>query len=169
MDEGLAVPATNQERRQKRVAKRRKKEMVPKNEGKRRSSLIADADLWASRAVRILGLRDDGLVSCYTCGKKFYPKHIQCGHFVGRAHFSVRFDLRNMRPQCIKCNTYRSGEPGMYALNLIEELGFTGFKEMLELGAETILPSDDKLKEIATYYRDLTAKLLEEKQIHPWW
>jgi len=57
----------------------------------------------------------------------------------------------------------------MYALNLIEELGFTGFKEMLELGAETILPSDDKLKEIATYYRDLTAKLLEEKQIHPWW
>lgn len=155
--------------RKRAVAKRKRKEMVGKSEGPTRSKLIAEADLWASRAVRLGSLRPDGLVPCYTCGKLFYPRNIQNGHFVGRAHFSVRYDPRNMRPQCLRCNTYRSGEPGAYALKLHEELGCSVFQELLSAGRIEYIPHEDELREVIVRYRELTERLLEEKGAAPWW
>lgn len=63
-----------------------------------------------------------GLV-CYTCGAKTLVPHT--GHFipssVGGA--GLRYDLRNLRPQCYVCNIHKSGNWPAYFKRMVEELG----------------------------------------------
>ena len=148
---------------------KKKKMAVPKREGPSRKKLIEQADLWASRYIRLRDAESGGLVSCYTCGKKFHISKIQCGHFIGRAHYSTRYDPRNMHAQCMQCNGYRSGEPGAYAYRLLTELGITEFTELLVVGQQSIIFGEEQLKELIVGFKELTTKALHEKHITAWW
>lgn len=149
--------------------KRVKKIAVPKREGKRKITLIEEADQWASRYIRISNADSNGLVQCYTCGTHWHPKNIQCGHFIGRAHYSTRYDLRNMHPQCQRCNKFRSGEPGAYAYNLINELGMSEFMDLLTAGLQNHIFGEEKLQELIVMFKELTQTALREKNIQAWW
>jgi hypothetical protein len=74
----------------------------------------------ASAAVE-LGL--GGLVPCYTCGTMYVWKALEAGHYIGRSNRGVRWDLRNIRPQCTKCNSYQEGKHWQFRKNLVVELG----------------------------------------------
>lgn len=55
-----------------------------------------------------LSLADkDGKCECYTCKKKFYWTAMQAGHFVRRGNMLLRWDERNVKPQCEGCNCHR--------------------------------------------------------------
>ena len=60
-------------------------------------------------------------VKCYTCGAQDHWKNMDCGHYVGREYFGVRWDARNTRIQCTKCNCFAEGEKAKYRINLEQE------------------------------------------------
>lgn len=61
--------------------------------------------------------------SCYTCGA--HSDAIHTGHFISSSVCSVslRYDLRNLRPQCFRCNIHLSGNWLAYEKRLILEHG----------------------------------------------
>lgn len=63
---------------------------------------------------------------CYTCGKTgLEGSSWQTGHFVpssvGGAY--LRYDLRNLRPQCYFCNVNAGGNGAIYYKNLVDREG----------------------------------------------
>jgi len=78
-----------------------------------------------SLAIRGGAVRRTGLeaIQCYTCGTYYHWKKMDAGHFIGRANRGVRWDLRNIRPQCTKCNSFEEGQHWKFREHLTEELG----------------------------------------------
>jgi hypothetical protein len=85
---------------------------------------LLDAEIsFFVRANPALHSAHPGFVRCYTCGIWYHWKALDCGHFIPRHHQGTRFDLRNLRPQCTKCNCYHEGEHWQYRINLVAEIG----------------------------------------------
>lgn len=64
-----------------------------------------------------------GTLSCFTCGKRFEKKKLQCGHYLSRYYKAARWDYDNARPQCMMCNMWKRGDPITFRANLIKEIG----------------------------------------------
>ena len=64
--------------------------------------------------------------TCYTCDKSL-ENGSQChtGHFIPSAVGGVylRYDLRNLRPQCYHCNINLGGNGSMYYRKMVEREG----------------------------------------------
>ncbi len=60
---------------------------------------------------------------CYTCGN--HSEHPHTGHFISSSICSVelRYDLKNLRPQCYRCNIHLSGNWLAYELKLKQDEG----------------------------------------------
>ena len=82
------------------------------------SSLKDDLDFVFSRYIRIREADINGIVSCYTCDNKFHWKEIQAGHFIKRSDTLLRWDTRNVKPQCVKCNCELHGNIDEYSNRL---------------------------------------------------
>ena len=73
--------------------------------------------------------------TCYTCGKNL-ENGVQChtGHFIpsstGGAY--LRYDLRNLRPQCYNCNINLGGNGSMFYRKLVEREGQDYVDEIFE-------------------------------------
>ncbi|HYG84552.1 MAG TPA: recombination protein NinG [Verrucomicrobiae bacterium] len=68
--------------------------------------------------------------TCISCGELKSLKQIQAGHYLSAGHNGVvRFNEDNVHAQCIRCNTYLSGNQLKYRENLIKKIG----SERLEL------------------------------------
>lgn len=61
--------------------------------------------------------------NCYTCGT--YSEHPHTGHFITDSTCSTElsYDLRNLRPQCFRCNIHLSGNWVAFEKNLITTHG----------------------------------------------
>ena len=69
---------------------------------------------------------------CYTCGK-FIPemKNRHAGHFWSKGgHEATRFDLENVRTQCVNCNLFQSGYLAMFSVKLLQEIGEQRFMKL---------------------------------------
>ena len=76
-----------------------------------------------SKWVRYSAADKQGLVRCYTCGKIGEPANFHAGHYIDRTHKSTRWLEKNVKPQCVSCNTFGEGKKDEYALALIREYG----------------------------------------------
>jgi 5-methylcytosine-specific restriction endonuclease McrA len=79
--------------------------------------------------------RDNGI--CFTCGLKKHWKQMQNGHYVSRAHRSLRWDEINCHCQCVGCNVFRNGNMTSYAVRLEKKYGI-GILQKLEAKRHTI-------------------------------
>jgi len=70
--------------------------------------LIDRLDKIISIYVRTLYSKN-GMVRCFTCDAVKPIKEIDCGHYIKRSNMNTRFDLDNLRPQCVACNRFRDG------------------------------------------------------------
>lgn len=64
--------------------------------------------------------------SCYTCPKTGLEKsNWHTGHFIPSASGGaiLRYDLRNLRPQCYHCNINHSGNGAFFYRRLVEDEG----------------------------------------------
>jgi hypothetical protein len=64
--------------------------------------------------------------TCYTCGKEnLESSSWQTGHFIPSAAggASLRYDLRNLRPQCYNCNINLGGNGSNFYRKLVEMEG----------------------------------------------
>lgn len=86
-----------------------------------KKKLIKNLDAAYSQYVRKKSSNSKGECVCFTCGKKNDWKKMDCGHFVPRGNMALRWDLRNLRPQCVNCNRLNYGEINIYAIKLDAE------------------------------------------------
>lgn len=64
--------------------------------------------------------------TCYTCGKTpLVGSGWQTGHFIPRSicGLTLRYELRNLRPQCYGCNIDRGGNGAIFYHNLVRDEG----------------------------------------------
>lgn len=89
------------------------------------AKLKKELDALVSRYVRLSyakrGPGGNMFASCYTCGTTKTWKQMQCGHFIRRQYLATRFDLRNLRVQCVGCNIYGDGKMVEFSAKLEKE------------------------------------------------
>ena len=50
-----------------------------------------------------------GNAKCCTCGRYYSWDKLQAGHYRNRFDKATKYDERNVHPQCIQCNYFKSG------------------------------------------------------------
>lgn len=113
------------------------------------AKLKKELDALVSRFVRLSHSDGRGFARCYTCETKYFWKKIQCGHFIRRQYLATRFDLRNLRPQCVGCNIYGDGKMVEFSKKLEKET--PGITLVLYKEAQKIMKNYPYAPEIARY------------------
>lgn len=106
--------------------------------------------LWklTSEYVRRKNADSNGYVSCVTCGLTKHYKEIQAGHFIPKAQgLSIYFDLRNIHPQCYRCNINLGGNGPEYYTFMLREYGTEVIDELRKLSKTTIKISKGEYEE----------------------
>jgi hypothetical protein len=73
--------------------------------------------------------------TCYTCGaNNLEGANLQLGHCIPRSVGGafLRYDLRNLRPQCFRCNIHGGGCGAFFVRNLTEEIGKKAVDQMFK-------------------------------------
>jgi len=115
---------------------------------KPKSKLIKELDIIFSQYIR-LSNSIDGFCTCVTCGRVYEWKKIQAGHFMSRQHYSVRWDERNVKPQCYGCNVMQQGRQYEFSKYLGEELS----NELYLLSKQTRKFTEIELEEMIQDYK----------------
>jgi len=80
--------------------------------------------LWIEcrRLVDILHKGQNGTYTCFTCGKPISGSNKHLGHFIPSSTCGayLRYDLRNLRWQCMNCNVWGGGQGAVFYKNLVE-------------------------------------------------
>lgn len=118
------------------------------------STLKKALDAIFSRFIRISQADDKGMVECYTCYTMHHWKDIQAGHYVSRTHNSLRFDERNVHPQCKACNIFKSGNLDEYALHLMRDYGPRILEELHRVKFQIKQFSAPELQEAIAKYEE---------------
>lgn len=71
----------------------------------------------------------NGMVVCFTSGKRMHWKESHCGHFISRRHLGTRWDEINCQVQSVSENLYNQGNAPEFAKRIEEKYG----KQALEL------------------------------------
>lgn len=88
---------------------------------KKKRKINLKKKLWGifSRFIRLSHADENGMVRCFTCGALKNWKEAQAGHYHhGTVSLNLYFDERNVKPQCVRCNMWLSGNGAEYALGL---------------------------------------------------
>ena len=113
-------------------------------------------DAVVSKFVRIFYSDKNGMVACYTCGKVKHFSEQQCGHFIPRNILITRWELKNLRVQCVGCNMFGNGKILDFEDNLVKELGQQEVNELKQSRFKTIkLSSMDLEDRIAVFEKKL--------------
>lgn len=84
--------------------------------------------LWieCKRLIRDIYRRGDGTYNCYTCPQtNLKGSNLQTGHFIAKSICGayLKYDLRNLRIQCMRCNCNLSGNGAIFYRNLVRDEG----------------------------------------------
>lgn len=113
--------------------------------------LITDADTIFSQFVRLKYAAKDGVTGCYTCYTRKHWTLIQAGHYIKRAHLFLRWDERNVKPQCSECNEMKYGNIVEYTKRLDAEC--KGLPDILR--SESMIvhkPTRDEIRQVISEY-----------------
>ena len=95
------------------------------------------------------------MVSCFTCNSVRHWSEVDCGHFMSRACMSTRWDPQNAKPQCKRCNGFRSGEQYLFAQHL-DRLYGPGTADLVLARSKTLRKfSAEELLEMLKTYTDM--------------
>lgn len=134
--------------------------------GMSKPKLIKELDVWFSRYIRLKYSDSRGYCRCISCGKVYFWKEIQNGHYMSRRYMSTRFSEDNCRPQGVECNIFNQGAIQMYRRALIKEIGEQRV-DLIEVRArqENKNWSLFELRQLIEYYKKEVEKLLDEKNL----
>lgn len=106
-----------------------------------------------SEYIRKRDCDEGGTTQCVTCGAYKYWKDIDAGHFVKRQYRSLRWDERNVHPQCTRCNHFMSGRQDDMAAYIIRLYGDETFREIMSLKYQTKKHTRLELEEMIFYFK----------------
>jgi ribosomal protein L37E len=122
------------------------------DDGESFQNLVSDLDHVFSQYIRCKYADKQGMVECYTSGKKMRWQEIQCGHFIPRANLGTRWLEANCRPQSLEENYFKMGNLEEFEYKLDEENN--GVVEYLrELARQVSKPTKEELKSLIIEYR----------------
>lgn len=87
------------------------------------SSLKKELDTVFSLWIRLRNADKDGMVLCYTSGKKMHWEKSQCGHFISRRHINTRWDPMNCQVQSVSENVFNQGNAPEFQRRLVADFG----------------------------------------------
>lgn len=100
--------------------------------------------------------------TCYTCGKNgLSGSSWQTGHFIPSSVVGayLRYDLRNLRPQCYYCNINLGGSGATFYKNLVEREGQEYVDQIFKDKQKTIKADEwwyiSKIAEYEIYLQEL--------------
>jgi tRNA G26 N,N-dimethylase Trm1 len=91
---------------------------------------------------------------CYTCKKgPLEGSNWQIGHFIPKAACGayLKYDLRNLRPQCFHCNINHSGNGSMFYHNLRQDEGQEFVDKLFQDKQITVKSTDHYTKLLDEY------------------
>jgi len=152
----LCIKCRNKEKLKKMIDKSELKRISDKYRfklDKEHTGLIEDLDDVVSKYVRLKDSNNIGWVKCYTCDEKQSWKSMDCGHFISRKHMGLRWDLRNLRPQCKFCNQVLSGNIDDFKKEL--ELETDGIvDQLISESYDVVKYSRQEMKEMLIMFRE---------------
>lgn len=101
---------------------------------------------------------------CISCGRVLPIEQADCGHYVNRAHMSLRYSELNCHSQCRHCNRFQEGNIQDYRKGLIEKIGEERVLLLEAAKHITNKISTFELQLLAKHYKEETRKF--EYQIH---
>lgn len=115
-----------------------------------RSKIVKKLDVIFSQYIRLSNADKRGMCKCVTCGKEGHWKNggIQAGHFMSRKNYSTRWNEDNVKPQCVGCNMFRSGEQFKFSKYLGDKLS----NELYQKSQEITKFTNDELQEMIDEY-----------------
>lgn len=116
--------------------------------------LIKIADTKFSQKVRKI-YEPGELLECYTCGRFFPKKKLQCGHFVSRFYKACRWDFDNARPQCYVCNIQKKGDLVRFRQRLLAEIGEKRVLDVEALRDVEVTLTREFLEDLINYLSDI--------------
>jgi hypothetical protein len=116
------------------------------------SNLVSDLDQVFSLYIRMKFADANGIVECFTSGKKYHYKQIQCGHFISRSNLGTRWLELNCRPQSEHDNCMLNGNLAAFEKKLNEEKPGT-VEYLRELSRQISKPTISELKSLIVEYR----------------
>jgi hypothetical protein len=75
---------------------------------------------------------------------------------MSRKHYSIRWDERNVKPQCVACNVYRAGEQYKYSLYLGKELSDVLYLQSKEIVKFTNYELENMINDYSEKLKKLT-------------
>lgn len=91
-----------------------------------------------------------GNCDCVSCGKTIHFSESDAGHFISRKYLITRYDERNVKAQCRKCNRFEYGRQYEYSIALGQELS----QELLQTSRSMVKFSDADWQEIFEEFND---------------
>ncbi len=124
------------------------------------SKLKKELDKVYSRYIRLREADENGFTQCVTCGvAKHWKDGMQAGHFCSRRYLSLRFDERQVWPQCISCNMYHEGNMVSYAIFMQKKFGPDILEQLEKEKRQTVKYDRDWYKEKIAYYKEKVKEL----------
>jgi len=121
-----------------------------------RSKLVKKLDTVFSQWVRLSNADNNKNCICVTCNKVFFWKEIQAGHFMSRKHYSIRWDERNVKPQCVGCNVFKYGEQYKFSLFLGKDAAEVLYLKSKEIVKFTNYELEEKINDYSLRLKKLT-------------
>lgn len=99
--------------------------------------------LWqlCKQIIRKKYANSQGHWQCYTCSKLITEnKDAHTGHFIPSSICGalLRYDIRNLRVQCYRCNIWLTGNGSQFYKNLVEKEGQEYVDELFKLKNQSI-------------------------------
>jgi hypothetical protein len=127
--------------------------------------LVKVLDREFSLFIRLSATDNSGLVRCATCGSIHFWKSITLGHYISRSHHSVRWNPKNVGPQCVKCNSFHGGEQYKMRAYLVNRYGEKAVKAVEAWADQTKTETAQTLRMQIVECRETVKRLKLEKEI----
>ena len=111
---------------------------------------INKTDKYFHRYIRLRDTDKDGRGNCYTCNIPLEFKKTQAGHFINRSLKATRWDERNVKVQCARCNNWMEGRQFEFSL----KLGMKLAKELLAKSTNIWNKTEEEYDVISKYWKE---------------
>jgi hypothetical protein len=137
----------------------------PKIKTCKSKDLLGTLDTVFSEFIRLRDSDENGYCRCITCGRVFYWKEIENGHFIQRDRKATRFHEENCHSQCTFCNKYRSGRQFEHGQKIDILYGKGTAQKLTELSKAYCKLDYSWLQWFIAHYRALVRKMKLEKTL----
>lgn len=118
-----------------------------------RQKLIVRLDSVFSQFIRLRDAGKDGGIRCVSCGQRFEPDYIDCGHYIPREHMATRFSEMNCHAQCHFCNRQKRGNLEAYRDALVTMYGEEAVEGLEQRKYQAYKLSVSDLQDKLVFYR----------------